>query len=190
MYYLYRSSIWHSFIFSRQLLQSVLLLENYPELIHTTSWDMNLPSGWERISCSVIQKTMWNWPFPFSGSDLTSSAVLKLATPYKVLILMCFSTQAQAKPLFLCPSGAIVLYLRSRKLQLQKERRGYAFASTQAGSVQQRTCSSLSLSSQLPVWLIVLSGSTPWINPFQTDEGLQWCSVSKEQFLLVWSVTK
>lgn len=76
-------------------------------------------------------------------------------------LFLCASLHRLKPSLHSCPSGAIVPYLGSRKLQLQKERRGYAFASTQAGSVQQRTCSSLSLSSQLPVWLIVLSGSTP-----------------------------
>lgn len=136
------------FIFSRQLLKLILLLENFPEFIHTAIgvWISHA----DEKGSLVLQYRKPHEPgiSPSSGPDLPFFSLWRLAAhTCKWLILLSCSTQAQGSAFL----SFLYLASEAEDCSVAKGKRGYAFAITQAGSVQQRTCSTLSPSSQLPV---------------------------------------
>lgn len=89
--------------------------------------------------------------FPFFWARLTFFSCFEVGSPnisvtHSFVLLYIGSSLCSS----LLPVPTVPC-LRSRGLQHCNRKTGYAFAPTQTSSVRQRTCSSLSLSSRLPV---------------------------------------
>lgn len=140
--------IWFSFVFSSELLKLTLLLERYPEPIQSDAGTRVLGQDEKgSLFCNTGNHVKLPLP-PLPGQIYFFSSVEGWQSTQTIqsFILLC----GLKAPLLLCSAHTPPRPWKRSTTVLQKER-GHAWAPTKTSKGQQRTCGSLSLSSQLPL---------------------------------------